>query len=171
MDVRLGCLATYDLLTRHFTEYAPYRTAIRIANGQRIWSEGKGNISIETPYTPEQNEVAERYNRTIVQMVRSMLVWAKLPHSFWGEAAMTANYLRNILPTTKDDKSPEELWTGQKPGISHLRTFGCLVHVHIPKKNRSKLDKVSWQGIFVGYHPTNQYRIYNPDRRKVEWHT
>lgn len=64
-----------------------------------------------TPYTPEQNGVAERYNRTIVQMVRSILVWAELPHSFRGEAAMTASYLRNLLPTTTDDKSPEEQWT------------------------------------------------------------
>ena len=123
------------------------------------------------PYTPEQNGVAERYNRTIVQMIRSMLVWAKLPHSFWGEAAMTANYLRNLLPTAKVNQSPEEKWTEQKPDISHLRTFGCLVHVHIPKENRSKLDKVSWQGIFVGYHSSNQYRIYNPKTSKVEWHT
>ena len=60
---------------------------------------------------------------------------------------------------------------GAKPDISHLRTFGCLVHVHIPKENRSKLDKVSWQGIFVGYHSSNQYRIYNPKTSKVEWHT
>lgn len=43
--------------------------------------------------------------------------------------------------------------------------------MHIPKKNRSKLDEVSWQGIFVGYHSSNQYRIFNPERRKVEWHT
>ena len=124
-----------------------------------------------TPYTPEQNGVAERYNRTIVQMIRSMLVWAKLPHSFWGEAAMTANYLRNLLPTAKVDQSPEEKWAEQKPDICHLRTFGCLVHVHIPKENRSKLDEVSWQGIFVGYHSSNQYRIYNPKMSKVEWHT
>ena len=79
-----------------------------------------------TPYTPEQNGVAERYNRIIVQMIRSMLVWAKLPHSFWGEAAMTANYLRNLLPTAKVDRSPEEKWAEQKPDICHLRTFGCL---------------------------------------------
>ena len=124
-----------------------------------------------TPYTTEQNGVAECYNRTIVQIVRSMLTWANLPHSFWGEAAMTANYLRNLLPTTTDDRSPEEQWTQQKLDVSHLRTFGCLVHVHIPKENRAKLDRVSWQGIFVRYHSTNQYRIYNPERRKVEWHT
>ena len=124
-----------------------------------------------TPYTPEQNGVAERYNRTIVQMIRSMLVWAKLPHSFWGEAAMTANYLRNLLPTAKVNQSPEEKWTEQKPDIIHLRTFGCLVHVHIPKENRSKLEKLSWQGLFVGYHSSNQYRIYNPKTSKVGWHT
>ena len=106
-----------------------------------------------TPYTSEQNGVAEQFNQTIIQMVRSMLTWAKLSHTFWGEAAMTANYLKNLLPTSANsDKSPEEAWTGHRPDISHLRTFGCLVYVYIPSKTRAKLDQVSFQGIFVGYH-------------------
>lgn len=137
---------------------------------QLVRSEGI-QMEYTTPYTPEQNGVAERFNRTIVQMVRSMLTWAELPHTFWGEAAVTANYLRNLLPTSANDKSPEEAWTGHKPNIRHLRTFGCLVYVYIPSENRAKLDRVSFQGIFVGYHSSHQYRVYKPKRRRVEWHT
>ena len=108
-----------------------------------------------TAYTPQQNGVAERFNRTIVQMVRSMLVWAKLPQSFWGEAAVAANHLRNFLPTT-NTTSPNESWTGVRPNINTLRTFGCASFVHIPKEKRSKLDNVSYQAIFTGYHSSNQ---------------
>ena len=85
---------------------------------------------------------------------------------------MTANYLKNLFPTSANsDKSPEEAWTGHRPDISHLRTFRCLVYVHIPSETRAKLDQVSFQGIFVGYHSSHQYQIYNPKRRRVEWHT
>ena len=128
-------------------------------------------VEYTSPYTPEQNGVAERYNRTIVQIVRAMLIGAKLPQKFWREAAKTANYLRNFLPSGHDTQSPEELWSGKTPSITHLRTFGCLVHVHIPKERRAKLDKVSYQGIFLGYHFTHQFRIFNPVSRRVEWPT
>lgn len=137
---------------------------------QLVQAEGV-RMEYTTPYTPEQNGIAKQFNRTIVQMVRSMLTWAELPHIFWGKAAVTANYLRNLLPTNANDILPEEAWTSQKPSIHHLRTFGCLVYIYIPSENRAKLDRVSSQGIFVGYHSTHQYRVYNPKTRKVEWHT
>ena len=85
--------------------------------------------------------------------------------------AKTANYLRNLLPAGHDDLSPYELWEGSKPSVSHIRTFGCVVHVHIPSENRAKLDRVSFQGIFVGYHSNPQARIYNPSTQKIQWHT
>lgn len=122
-------------------------------------------------YTPEQNGVAERYNRTVVQIVRAMFTWAGLPVTFWAEAAKTANYLRNRLPSGEDKMCPEELWSAKKPSVDHLKTFGCLVHVHIPKEKQAKLDKVSYQGIFVGYHSTTQFRVYNPQTRQVDWPT
>lgn len=117
-----------------------------------------------TPYTPEQNSVAKRFNRTIIQTARAMLTWSNLPHFFWGEAVMTANYLRNLLSLGQNELSPTELWDKRKPSIKHFRTFGCLVHVHIPSENRAKLDQVSFQGIFVGYHSTHQYCIFNPEQ-------
>ena len=125
------------------------------------------------PYTPEQNGVAERLNRTLMQMVRAMQLWAGLPREFWGEALMVANYLRNRLPTnTHGGKmTPYEAWYGRRPDLGHLRTYGCLVHARIPSERRDKMDVVSFQGVFVGYHSSKQYRIYNPKTKKIGWHS
>ena len=80
------------------------------------------------PKTPEQNGMAERMNRTLVESVRSMLADAKLPHPFWAEALSTAVYLRNRGPTkVVSGMTPFEAWTKKKPSVSHLRVFGCEV--------------------------------------------
>ena len=78
---------------------------------------------ITAPYTPQQNGVAERFNRTVIEMARTMLHGANLPYSFWAEAINTATYIRNrciskALGTSKI--TPEEIWTGDKPKIDHL---------------------------------------------------
>lgn len=138
---------------------------------ERLIYEKGTRMEYTTAYTPEQNGVAERFNRTIIQMARAMLIWSELPHSFWGEAACTANYIRNLLPSGQDDLSPSEQWHGHKPNVAYIRTFGCLVHVLIPSETRAKLDRVSFYGIFVGYHSEHQYRVYNPATRKIQWYT
>ena len=78
------------------------------------------------PKTLEQNGVAERMNRTLVDSVRSMLPDASLPHEFWAEALSTAIYLRNCSPTKAvDGMTPFEAWTKKNPSASHLCVFGC----------------------------------------------
>lgn len=72
-----------------------------------------------------------------------------------------ANYLRNLLPAGQDDISPNELWEGNKPNINQIRTVGFVVHVHIPSEDRAKLDRVTFQSIFIGYHSNQQAQIYN----------
>lgn len=84
-------------------------------------------IEYTPAYTPEENGVAERFNRTIVQMARAILVWSKLTQKFWAEAVCTANYLRNLLPSGQDDLSPNELWNGHKPNVIHIRILGMRV--------------------------------------------
>jgi Reverse transcriptase (RNA-dependent DNA polymerase) len=65
--------------------------------------------------------------------------------------------------------TPEEMWTGKKPDISHLRVFGCVVYAQLAKEQRGKLDSTSIAGIFVGYTPTSrQYRVYDPTARQVQ---
>lgn len=86
------------------------------------------------PKTPEQNGVAERLNRTLVEMSRSMLLDAKLPKKFWAESVSTAVYLRNRCPTKAiKGKTPYEALYGKKPNVNHLRVFGCDAYTHIPK--------------------------------------
>jgi transposase InsO family protein len=103
------------------------------------------------PYTPEQNGVAERKNRTLVEMARCLLRAAKLPVSFWAEAVSFANYVTNCLPTSAvPDMTPQEAWSGEKPNLSHLRTFGCRAFAHVPKNLRSKLDSKAKACLYLG---------------------
>ena len=121
------------------------------------------------PKTPEQNGVAERLNRTLVEMTRSMLIDSKLPHRFWAEALATAAYLRNRCPTKAvDGMTPHEAWTSVKPTVKHFRVFGCDAFVHIPRDERHKLDSKSKKCILLGYgEETKGYRLYDPEKRKV----
>lgn len=116
------------------------------------------------PYTPEQNGISERFNRTIVEKAKCLLFDADLEKRFWAEAAHTAVYLQNRTVTTSlNYKTPFEIWTGRKPDVSHLRVFGSTVMVHVPKQNRLKWDRKSEKCILVGYsNDVKGYRIYNP---------
>ena len=95
------------------------------------------------PKTPEQNGVAERMNRTLVEIMRSMLIDAKLPHAFWAEAISTAVYLRNRSPTkVLKDMTPFEAWMKQKPCVEHLRVFGCDAYARVALDERKNLEKL-----------------------------
>eukprot|EP00253_Pinus_taeda_P034280 PITA_34280 len=77
-----------------------------------------------TPYTPQQNEVAERMNKTLMERARSMLSVVGLGQEFWAEAVDTACYLVNRSPSSAlDDKTPQEVWTGKKPSLPHLKGY------------------------------------------------
>uniref|UniRef100_A0A2N9HXG0 Integrase catalytic domain-containing protein n=1 Tax=Fagus sylvatica TaxID=28930 RepID=A0A2N9HXG0_FAGSY len=88
------------------------------------------------PYSPQQNGVAERKNRTLKEMMNAMLISSGLPQNLWGEAILSANYILNKLPQKKLDKTPYELWKGRTPSYQFLKVWGCLakVAVPIPKK-------------------------------------
>ncbi|GBP14615.1 Retrovirus-related Pol polyprotein from transposon TNT 1-94 [Eumeta japonica] len=120
-------------------------------------------------YTPEQNAVSERMNRTIVERARCMLFDARLDKSFWPEAVNTAVYLRNrSVAIGLNNRTPFELWTNKKPDLSHIRIFGSQVILHIPKERRLKWDTKSKLHILVGYAENIKgYRIYDPDKRSV----
>ncbi|XP_044510120.1 probable LRR receptor-like serine/threonine-protein kinase At3g47570 [Mangifera indica] len=75
--------------------------------------------------SPNQNGVAERRNRTLLDMVRSMLSSSKLPKSLWVEALKTAVYILNRVPTKAVSKTPFELFKGWKPSLRHIRVWGC----------------------------------------------
>lgn len=121
------------------------------------------------PYTPQQNGLSERMNRTLVERAKCMMLNADLPKNFWAEAVTTAAYIINRSPThALSDITPHEVWTGQKPDLSNMRIFGCPAMVHIPKEKRQKLDVKSRQLIFVGYSDcTKGYRFIEPKNNKV----
>ena len=124
---------------------------------------------LTTPYTPQQNGVVERKNRTILEMARCLLHDKDLPKKFWAEAASTSVFLLNRLPTKALSKStPFEAWYGFKPKLMNLKVFGCLCFSYIPQVKRDKLDKKAEAGIFVGYSSTSKaYRIFLPQSNKV----
>ena len=78
---------------------------------------------------PQQNGVAERRNRTLLDIVRSMMSYASLPYSFWGYALETVQYILNLVPSKAVSTTPNELWTGRKPNLGHVRIWGSPAHV------------------------------------------
>lgn len=120
-------------------------------------------------YTPEQNSVAERDNRTIMEAVKSCIHFAQVEDAFWAEAVDTIVYTLNrtcsrlLIHTT-----PFEAYTGLKPSVAHMRPFGCHVFIHIPKKIRKKLDPTSRAGFFLGYSDaTKGYRVWDLEKKQV----
>jgi hypothetical protein len=91
--------------------------------------------------------------------------------SSYGEKLPTpVVYVQNRCPhQALDSKTPEEVFTGKKPDVSHFRIFGSPVYFHVPKEKRSKLDASGKKGTFVGYSENSKaYRIYVPGQREVE---
>lgn len=106
------------------------------------------------PHEPEQNGNAERLNRTLGEMARTLLLAAKLPNRFWNFAYLTAAYLHNRLPNSlTGDMTPYELFLGVKPNLDILRTFGAVafVHVHEGQRSPGKLEDRARKCVMVGY--------------------
>lgn len=115
-------------------------------------------------YSPESNGVAERYNRTILEKVRCMLVDADAPEEFWAEALLYAAILRNVLPAKRQPVTPHEAFRGVRPDLSLIRVFGSLAHVHIPKAQRGKLEPRSRQAMLLSVDPVSKIsRVMFPD--------
>lgn len=124
---------------------------------------------LTTAYTPQQNGVAERKNRTVMNMVRSTLSMRKVPKIFWAEAVNWTFYVLNRCPTfAVKDVTPQEAWSGIKPNVEHFRVWGSLAHVHVPNEKRGKLDDKSNTCILLGFSEESKgYRLFNPATKKV----
>uniref|UniRef100_A0A8D8QIU2 Copia protein n=1 Tax=Cacopsylla melanoneura TaxID=428564 RepID=A0A8D8QIU2_9HEMI len=123
-------------------------------------------LEFTMPYTPEQNGVSERFNRTIVEKARAMLLEAKCGKELWGEACMAACYVINRIPTSATEKVPAEIWFNHRQNISKLRVFGCVAYLHTPKQFCSKFGSKTRKYIFVGYC-ANGYRLYDPENQMI----
>ncbi|KAL6338645.1 hypothetical protein AAG906_021462 [Vitis piasezkii] len=118
------------------------------------------------PGTPSQNGVAERRNRTLKDMVRSMISHSTLPESLWGKAIKTAVYILNRVPSKVVAKTPYELWTSKKPSIKHLHVWGCPAEARPYKPNEKKLDSRTMSCYFEGYSERSRgFKFYDPSSR------
>ncbi len=121
-------------------------------------------------YTPQQNGVAERMNRTVMDLVRSMLQSSKLPKEFWAEAVAAAVYIRNRVPSRSlpAGETPYHHWMGKPPNLSHIRVFGCKCWFVIPKIHANKLDPRCKSGIMIGYSTQSKgYKIWDLESKSI----
>ncbi|GJV44475.1 putative ribonuclease H-like domain-containing protein [Tanacetum coccineum] len=120
--------------------------------------------------TPQQNGVAERRNRTLIEAARTMLADAKLPVTFWAEAVNTACYVQNrVLVNKSQHKTPYELFNGRSPAIGFLRPFGCHVMILNTLDHLGKFDAKGDEGYFVGYSLNSKaFRVFNKRTKKID---
>lgn len=176
-----------DVLT-HLTDYKAWAenvtgqrlTAVRTDNGGEFINNATDHFlrqhgitrQVTTPYTSSQNGVAERFNRTIMDTVRSMLHHANLADSFWPLAVQAATYVKNRCPTSAlQHMTPHQAWYGHRPDLHSLRVFGCIAHLHIHEQSSERINKLSARSIpciNVGYSLRSKgYLLYNPRTRRV----
>nr|GEV26610.1 putative ribonuclease H-like domain-containing protein [Tanacetum cinerariifolium] len=119
--------------------------------------------------TPQQNGVAERRNRTLIEAARTILADSKLPTTFWAEAVNTACYVQNkVLVVKPHNKTPYELLHGRTPALSFMRPFGYPVTVLNTKDHLGKFDGKTDKGFFVGYSLNSKaFRVFNNITRIV----
>ena len=124
---------------------------------------------LTTAYTPQQNGVSERKNRTILNMVRSLLARGRMEKTFWPEAINWSIHVLNRSPTfAVQNMTPEEAWSGRKPTVNHFRIFGCIAYAHVPDEKRKKLDDKSEKCIFLGVSEASKaYKLLNPLTKKI----
>lgn len=140
-----------------------------ISNDIRSFFDEKGiQCEFTIRYTPEQNGVAERMNRTIIERARCMILNSKLTKNFWSEAALTAVYLINRSPTSAlDGELPATLWYKETPNLKKLRVFGCVAFLKIPKEiSGGKFDSRSKRCFMLGYC-ANGYKLWCPEEKKI----
>jgi hypothetical protein len=120
-------------------------------------------------YTPQQNGVAERKNRRLVETARCLMIQSGLSASFWAEAILTANHIRNRCPSgTLGGEIPFKMWTRRTPIVSYFRKFGTTAFALDKTPGKGKFDSRSKKCIFVGYLVQSKaYRLWDPEARKV----
>ena len=115
--------------------------------------------------TPQQNGVTERSNRTLMDMVRSMLSNSTLPLSLWMYALKTAVYFLNWVPSKAVLKTPFELWTRKKPSLKHLHVWSFPAETRVYNPHEKKLDLRTISGYFIGYlEKSKGFRFYCPNQ-------
>ena len=121
---------------------------------------------VTPPYSPQSNGVAERKNRTLMDMVNSMLLSSGLPENLWGEAILSASFILNRIIIKDKEKTPYEIWKGRVPNLKILKVWGCLAKVGIPNPKRKKIGPKTIDTVFVGYaqnSSANRFLVINSE--------
>lgn len=123
---------------------------------------------LTTPYTPQQNGVAERMNRTLMEMSRCLMRQNNVPARFWAEAVSTSCYVRNRCSSKSlQGVTPFEIWNGRKPSLGHMRVFGSKVFM-LDKTQKNKLNSKGLECVFMGYSLVSKaYRLWCPQKGKI----
>ncbi|GJT41976.1 putative reverse transcriptase domain-containing protein [Tanacetum coccineum] len=137
-----------------------------------LWHRRLGHLNFETMNKLVRNNLvkAERRNRTLIEVARTMLADAKLPVTFWAEAVNTACYVQNrVLVIKPHNKTPYELFNERSPAIGFLRPFGCNVMILNTLDHLGKFDAKGDEGYFVGYSLSSKaFRVFNKRTKKVD---
>jgi hypothetical protein len=122
------------------------------------------------PYTPHQNGVAKRKNRTLIEMIRIMLDEYMTSDRFWTEVVNTTCHATNRLYLHKLlKKTPYELLTGNKPNVSYFRVFGSKCYILQKRSKSSKFSPKIYEGFLLGYDSSSRaYHVFNKDSSCVE---
>ncbi len=102
------------------------------------------------PYSPQQNVVVERANKTIMECARSMILAQGLEFELWSKVVNTMVYIKHWFRIKVDSKTPQEAWSGRKPNVSHLRVFGSKF-AHVPNEKKTILKSKSMPCVFLGF--------------------
>lgn len=172
-----------------FEKFKVYRAFAKRHTGRRIkllYCDGGGEYSslafenyllekgikhfTTNSYTPQQNGIAERMNRTLLNMVRSMLNTKQVEKQFWADAIVTSSYIKNRITTRTlpNSKTPYHIWYGKVSNISSIRVFGSMCWYKIPHEKLRKLDDRAHQAMLIGY-PKSQpgYKLWDFEKNKV----
>ncbi|GFX74751.1 retrovirus-related Pol polyprotein from transposon TNT 1-94 [Trichonephila clavipes] len=133
-----------------------------------VASQGGIDHGKSNSYSPEMNGVAERYNLTALGGIKTLLNESGISQKYWAEALVCFPYTWNRVCHKGFKKNPFELYGGKSSSVSHLKRFGCLVFVGVPKQLRRKLDMRAKLGIMLGCAlSTKGYRIWLIEENKV----
>jgi hypothetical protein len=142
-----------------------------ISNNFKKWLKRKGILLTFNPKdTPQRTGIAERLNRTIPEMARTMLFEANLSKNLWNYSFNYANQIRNMKPMRiLNNKSPYQIAKNKDPELIKLKPFGCAVYYRNDRVHKlGKLEERAKEGYFIGYNEEERtYLIWNQIERKV----
>ncbi|GJY40225.1 ribonuclease H-like domain, reverse transcriptase, RNA-dependent DNA polymerase [Tanacetum coccineum] len=124
---------------------------------------------LTAPYSPQQNGVVERRNRTIMSTTRCMMKATNMPQNFWAEAVRHAIYILNSVPIKAlEDITPYEAIKQRKPNLENLRVFGCIAYAKVPSQHLTKLDDKSTKMVYLGNEQGSKaFRLFDPTTQRI----